>query len=102
MITARPSFLKKYPILHNEKVPEKHSLTNFKSNMDINKQFVFLATIGKGAYGSVFLVESNIDPKMKDIFALKVLEQADRHSSQQEKEEHVKNLSQELAIMEAL
>lgn len=98
----RPSFLKKYPILHNEKAPEKHSLTGFKSNMDINKQFTFLATIGKGAYGSVYLVESNVDPKMKEIFALKVLEQADKHSTHQEKEEHVKNLSQELSIMEAL
>ena len=49
----------------------------FDKNTDINKQFKFLATIGKGAYGSVFLVESAITKD--EIYALKVLKYMDNY-----------------------
>ena len=34
---------------------------HFKKEVDINEQFKFIATIGKGAYGNVFLVEHVAD-----------------------------------------
>lgn len=66
----------------------------FDKNTDINKQFKFLATIGKGAYGSVFLVESAITKE--EIYALKVLKYMDSYQTSQEKNDHEKNLQQEL------
>lgn len=71
-----------------------HSLFKFDNKIDINEQFKFLATIGKGAYGSVLLVESVNIPD--EIFAIKVLKYMEHYKTNLEKEEHVKNLTQEL------
>ena len=68
--------------------------------MDINQQFKFLATIGKGAYGSVILVENAMEIEDKEIYAIKILKYMDQYKSSAEKEEHIKNLTQELQIME--
>lgn len=78
------------------------SLMNFEKEKDINKQFKFLATIGKGAYGSVVLVQSLIDLTDTEIYALKILKEQDRYGSKAEKDEHLKNLQTELEIMLAL
>ena len=49
------------------------TLLKFEKKKDINTQFKFLSTIGKGAYGSVILVESAIDPTDTEIYAIKIL-----------------------------
>ena len=77
-----------------------NSLLKFDSKMDINQQFKFLATIGKGAYGSVILVENAMEIEDKEIYAIKILKYMDQYKSSAEKEEHIKNLTQELQIME--
>jgi hypothetical protein len=78
------------------------SIIKFDRQKDINKQFRFLATIGKGAYGSVVLVESAIDTTDNEIYALKILKQQEKYGSRAEKEEHLRNLQTELEIMIAL
>ena len=77
----------------------KVSPITFDKKIDINKQFKFIATIGKGAYGSVFLVE-NANGKEKKEYAIKVLKYNDHYTNRAEKEEHIKNLTWELQIME--
>ena len=70
---------------------------NFKKEIDINEQFKFLATIGKGAYGNVFLVEQNNDLNdPKKVYAIKVLKFMDNYKTKAEKDEHIKNLTWEL------
>jgi len=51
-----------------------------------------LATIGKGAYGSVVLVKSTEHAHEEEIFALKILKQQ-KYATKSEKEDHIKNLS---------
>jgi len=70
---------------------------SFKKEVDINKQFTFLNTIGKGAYGNVFLVEQANDIAVpKKVFAIKVLQFMDNYKTKAEKDEHIKNLTWEL------
>ena len=76
---------------------------NFKKEIDINEQFKFIATIGKGAYGNVFLVEQANDLNdPKKVYAIKVLKFMDNYKTKAEKDEHIKNLTWELQIMEQL
>lgn len=88
---------------NNSESPFKRSSSPiaFDKKIDINKQFKFIATIGKGAYGSVFLVE-NQNGAEKNQYAIKVLKFNNHYSSRAEKEEHIKNLTWELQIMEQL
>lgn len=72
------------------------TLQLFDPAKDINKQFNFQATIGKGAYGSVILVKSALEKFGSEIFAIKILKQHDKYGSKAEREEHVRNLTQEL------
>jgi len=85
----------------HQTVAQGAGLLQFNSNTDINQQFRFLATIGKGAYGSVLLVESALCDT-NEIYAIKVLKYMDNYKTKAEKEEHMKNLTQELQIMESL
>jgi len=57
------------------------TLLKFDRNKDINSQFKFLSTIGKGAYGSVILVQSATDPTDKEIYAIKILKYHNHYRS---------------------
>ena len=66
------------------------------SEIPLNKHFKFVATIGKGAYGSVFLVKNTMAPKNDSPpFAIKVLQDP-------EDDEQIQNIQNELEIMQAL
>ena len=75
------------------RLKKTHSLHKFDEKLDINQQFKFLATIGKGAYGSVILVQNAIAMDDQEIYAIKVLKYMEEYKSQAEKEEHIKNLT---------
>lgn len=42
--------------------PEIEEIKKLDLDMPLNEHFKFIATIGKGAYGSVYLVENNLCP----------------------------------------
>ena len=49
--------------------PEIEEYRDLDLDMPLNQHFNFLATIGKGAYGSVYLVENNLCPDQ--VYAIK-------------------------------
>ena len=52
---------------------QKEETKTLDLEMPLNQHFKFLATIGKGAYGSVYLVENNLCPE--ESFAIKSIKE---------------------------